>query len=330
MRNPMYKFLPFALFAAVVCYWALPLPASAQEEFTFGRDRSQDDGGSGVIYQYDNKYRTQFQNIGGNGTGVLPNYKYGITLLRDHTVPGSKSVILRIFSPGSVTGCIDLTPPRITIAERGPVMRLELEEASLNIDGSARAPHYECGGITSQPHADLILDMAQLEADKTERITLGSKTIGQFATIELDGNDNRLILHIKTKDLTTVGLPLNASSTVLTHWFYPENTVILHVPGIDEEQSEEELHRAVTRFARRNRLIPLEHVLPAFTRPAHAPPGQFYFTDPTQIFYKRLIHSQDQLSAGQIELTESFFSSYGLEKRPVTKTVFAKRPGALD
>lgn len=312
---------------ATTLFLSLPAPAFAKDtekgkkDFTFGPTKEEED--KPTINQYDEKYKKgpRGPKEDEDGVNLLPNFHYGLLFLREDN-EARREFTMRIMSLGAITGCLDMTPPKLIVEGTGPIMWIKLEESRIGIDKSSQT----CSGENKYAYADLKLDADKLTEDGTKKIVIKSKVVGRFSDIDLDIQDESVTVTAKMPDLTPLGIPFKGASDVFTYWFYPENTVILYAPSANSEES---IPNAITQLAHANKLIPLQSLYKDFIKPRHVS-NQYYFIDPAGTLLAQLKTQDDRVSIGAIETPEVFFGPEGPYNKPVKKTVFAKRPGETD
>lgn len=330
----MHKYLRFSLLALLMAgltagYISHPAYGQAQKDpdFTFGPGPGgKKDDEKPPVNQYDPKYRKNLQGTAEDEDGVnlLPNYHYLIALMHPEK-SGSKDFTMRILSPGAITGCLKMTPPQVVIENIAPPhMFLKLEESSVGIDKETKP----CKTDNQYAYADLALNGDDLAQKGIKKIVMKSKTVGRFSDIDLDIDERRIVATVTIPDLRGLGLPFSGSTDTETYWFYPENTVVLHAPAVNEDESGA-LKEKITRMARTRGLIPMEEALKDFERPRHIL-NQFYFVDPAETISRTLGPDGEQTLIGNIEVPEIFYGPQGPYERPTSRAVFARLPGTFD
>jgi hypothetical protein len=310
-------------------YVSYPAYGQAQKDpdFTFGPGPGGNkDDEKPPVNQYDPKYRKNLQGTAEDEDGVnlLPNFYYGIALIHPEK-GGSKDFTMRILSPGAVTGCLKMTPPKVIIENVAPPhMFLKLEESSIGIDKETKP----CKTGNHYAYADIALNGDDLAQKGIKKIVMKSKTVGRFSDIDLDIQNDHIVVTATMPDLRGLGLPFSGSTDTLTYWFYPENTIILHTPAVNEEK-DGVLKDNITRLARARGLIPMEEALKGFERPRHVF-NQFYFVDPAGTVSGTLGTDGKQNLIGNIEVPEIFHGPQGPYERPASRAVFARLPGTFD
>ncbi|MCB1563890.1 MAG: hypothetical protein KDJ75_09975 [Alphaproteobacteria bacterium] len=301
--------------------------AQTEPDFTFGPGPGgKQDDEKPPVNQYDPKYRKNLQGTAEDEDGVnlLPNYHYLIALMHPEK-SGSKDFTMRVLSPGAITGCLKMTPPKVVIENIAPPhMFLKLEESSIGIDKETKP----CKTDNQYAYADLALNGDDLAQKGIKKIVMKSKTVGRFSDIDLDIKDSSITVTATMPDLRRLGLPFSGSTDTFTYWFYPENTVILHTPAVNEDESGV-LKEKITRMARAHGLIPMAEALKDFERPRHTL-NQFYFIDPTGTLTGTLGPDGEQALIGNIEVPEIFHGPQGPYERPASRAVFARLPGTFD
>ena len=271
-----------------------------------------------AINQYSDRYKSNTNPVYYSGQAIPPGVYSLFLITPDAADPDT--VILRLTSNTSVTGCANVTPPTVKQTVKGPNLWLEITDSAVEIDRSVRYAHFQCNTGRQYAGTDIVLNRTQLLADGISKIALRSPLGTDFYDVEIGDHS----IHLSPKSQKYFK-PLYASNRPdpLTYWFYPTNTVVLSV--LDEPQN---LNEAITDFAQGLGLVPLESMIPDFM-PRLPTANTLYFTAPDDARIT-LPDAGQNLTLGQIEAPRTFYGSGGTYQKPTQVAVFARRPGLED
>lgn len=243
---------------------------------------------------------------------------YTISFIRpDGLKPGEAG--LRITQPVSVNGCGNVTVPPVRQEQDGPVYWITVGLPQVAVDKSVRYAHYACKVGSKFADTDVILNRDELMAKGTRRIGLKNDLGSETYTLESASDYMRLLYK---KNVIFRPDQRNQARDPLTFWFYPENTVILSVPGSEKLPGVED---SIKALAREKGLRPLEETLKNFEG-ALKNGDLFYFTD-TQGNLVSTLKPDAQVLLGTITIEEPWNGPNGPTSRAKTLDVTVRRPG---
>ncbi len=290
-------------------------------------DDPEEDEGPKVINPYDDKYKPDIAIENPEGDSLVPNFIYYAGFIRKPNA-SNDDLNLFIFSPGSVFGCLDIENPIIEPVKIGNALHLRLTEGYIGADTeTVRYFHYECKPGPGQSEMHLTLSKEKLIKDGINKLVLVSEQIGPFNDMLLDFEEHGVTITSKMNDLTLFGLPITGQTTTFTYWFYPENTMALFSSSADLR--DEETMKKVRALARKRGLVPLDEHIPNF-KPNYENSDKFYVVDTAGIHKEKLSDPNSTFILGPIETHELYFGPNGPYDKPVTKTIFAKKPGLYE
>lgn len=234
--------------------------------------------------------------------------------------------ILRLIPREGMTTCVKYSKIPSTIDFKEGAIEITLEDYTIDSRNLTLAPHYKCNLHPKNPTADVILDRDDLTAKSIKFLKL---KVGQVTdTFDVDINQQRIRLkpnkmmqrtppRFKTFALSNIRAPL-------THWFYPEGTVILYVPDAKGQNVTDQ----VITMAKSKGLEPINDAWPDFRSPL-VNQDQWYFIDKKGAVAKSPDIIQGTV-AGTVQITQTI---YGLEKdEQQTKDipVFARAPNSYE
>jgi hypothetical protein len=290
-----------------------------------------------VTNQYDPDYRPSFfdeKKLGmadkedevHDDSGLTTSEPYQVEFVRlDGAEDGD--VTLRVVSPGSVTGCIDVTPPKAEIKNTGRSIKIEITDGRLVAD-TDRTDYSQrgCAIKTGSASVDITLKREDLIANRINKIMMSSKKRGAFLTLDVQTDEEKAFFTADLLDLARMGLPYKNGVNKTVYWFYPENTLVLFNSTI---KMTDENVRKVIHFAKSKGLTPLPNILPDF-RTTKKNKDKLYFVDTDGIFSGQIDVPGTVVSLGQIELEEAFHGPHGIAPKTIKKSVFVKRPGLYE
>lgn len=187
---------------------------------------------------------------------------------KDH----SGEAMLRLSTVVAVTGCAAVQPLRHEVEITNHYLDVVVKGYHIHFSDT---PHdtKTCKKGAQYSTADIPLDRKLIEDNGIEQIRLIlDRGLGSdYYHVALD--KDRLELTPRSQTVFKPGKSPANGQPVLTHWYYPENTVILTAPRPGQPQAS-----LTGDFARANGLVTLESLLPGFTPPA-GQNGRYYYVD---------------------------------------------------
>ena len=193
-----------------------------------------------------------------------------VSLLRqkDH----SGEALLRLSTLANVTGCATVRPLRHDVEITNHYLDVIVKGYSIDFSGAPNNPN-NCKKGSQYSTADIPLDRKLIEDNGIEQIRLVlDRGLGSdYYTVTL-GKDF-LELTPSSQKIFKPGKAPSNGQLMLSHWYYPENTLILSAPRPGEPQA------SITGdFARAHGLMPLETLMPGFTPPS-GQAARYYYVD---------------------------------------------------
>jgi hypothetical protein len=248
-----------------------------------------------------------------------------ITMLRRPEMKPDQ-FILRLAIQNLISGCPKLgnLPSKVDFKESS--IEITLEDYTVDLRNMTRAPHYACHTRPYTPKADIVLSRDDIAAKGVKQIKL---KVGQYTdSYDIDMTAQRIRLMPSSMQRSApMFKPLKFGNilTPLTHWFYPEGTVILYVPGAKEGTDTKE---ALWAMAKSEGLEPIQEEFIDFKSP-QADPRVYYFIDRKGTLSKNAGIASGVV-AGTIPVKKIV---YGLEKDEETTEdlqVIARLPSAYE
>lgn len=250
-----------------------------------------------------------------HASNLMPNHYYAISTVK---APGDADgdFLIRLTSPASMTGCLNIEKPEISIIDAGAVLYMTIEEGNVQMKEKKRYGQFDCDLKAGPSYAEIELNKYELEEKGTYKIDIKSKQSGRVFDIEVKTGDN--FVELDTKLETTYAPPSVEREKVLKHWFYPDNTVIVFTHGMKQD---EELARKAGNIAASKGLTPLDTILEGFENPE----GKLYFVD-TKDVLKDQLGKNNTITIGGIPKKENYYTASGSSQRETTQPVMTRRP----
>jgi len=249
-------------------------------------------------------------------------------------MPGSY-IIMLIFAPRRlfalvmavetvVTGCPKFSNLSYEAKFTDIFLNITIDDYTVDLRDAPRNPHYECEQTYQIPQAEIILSRDELAAKNTQQIHFETGTPYENFDIELLEYKVRLIPSAPSQIYKA--LKLSHVVNTLTHWFYPEGTIILYLPEASSDNKK--LEEAIADVAEKHGLVPLTSIYPDFRSPISTP-YHYYYVD--QI--GKTVSKIEKTGDGYLDKIHIGIISYELEEDvPALKemVVYAKKPGMYE
>lgn len=236
--------------------------------------------------------------------------------------------ILRVTNPYAMSGCADLSNYGYSAEYKDVYLDIAIGNMTIDLRNQPRYGHFQCNKKTQVPVADIILNRQDLLDHETRQIRLHGETDANYYTITM--SDDRVMILPDEGDAALVQRfsPQNVPGrkTSLIYWFYPVGTVMLWVPGTENDSNTTEKLRA---YAKEQGLIPLETIFPDFESPLTRTQYQ-YFVDTAGHYDENDPALANGKPVGMLSVDKTVF---GLEKDEIVldeKAVYAKLPGMYE
>ncbi len=270
--------------------------------------------------------------------GLVPNYGYTMSFVRTEEMAYNEAT-LRIVQPIAVSGCMDISTPEAQTSIIGPSVKVVISPPVVKFDDSPKYGNSTCRKKSPSVTTDVILNRDELIKGDVSKIVLSGP--GGEDTYDLHADKDKIYFFRKVKDSERqMDLRVDffddkyffkptdskARHAPLTHWFYPENVVMLNVvsaPGSGLMVAYE-----IEKLATRQGFIRLRMLLKGFEPPS-TDKNTLYFVDQTGITAKSLSHDLGAVF-GTITVSETFHGPEGPYEQPKKLDVFAKLPGMFE
>ncbi len=297
-------------------------PVFAQVDL-FGEQEEEEEEPK-VLNPYDDKYKANIEPEKIQGQSLLPNFIHFIGILRK---PGADPDTLNfmVLTPGMVNGCLNIEQATVETRISGSSLYLDIVDGSIFPDNeTVHYFHYECKPSTNKMQIDIALSKKKLMKDGIKKLVF-KRDVGTFNDIFINVKENSVSLASSMRDFSSPDLPMKGEES--TYWIHPENTLVLF--SSDADLRDEETMKQVRALARKKGLTPLDEILPGY-KPHYQNAHKLYAVDVEGHFTEKLPPPNGAFSFGAIEATELYFGADGPYDKPITKEVFARKPGLYE
>ncbi len=267
---------------------------------------------------------------------LIPASAYSINFVHK---PGAKpnEATLRITQPLSMSGCMSVEPLETQTKILGSQLKITVSDPIVKLSKDAQYAQFGCKQSMNTIMADVTINRDEIMENAISKIVMSGP--GGQDHYDIYVNQHKLSLFTKTKNTLTgkdVKVPGDAGKILfkpanlsqrkdsLTHWFYPDNLIILYAappPGKD-------ISHDITKLANKNGLIGAEKELPGFSSPL-TDKSTLYFIDQTGNLGHKL-RAGGPTQFGNITMSEVFQGPQGPYNKEKNLPVYARLPGLLD
>ena len=251
-----------------------------------------------------------------NSKSLFPRHYYTVDFFNNPRDSESKFTI-QLASHGEVSGCAKMSRASVKNKTEGDTINLTVRDPQLRVN--KRAPRYtltDCDLKLNRSFFDVELDRDELIERGIKHIDLRSRRYGQFFTSDIKVSKEKIELTAKT--------PTNTS--LITFWFMPQDTVILHTPNSKRDL---DVQSIIRDFGISQGLIPLEDTYRDFELPYDAY-DYVYFTNPEGDMVSQVSSVDEIVPVGSITPTRTMHTANGQVEEPYDLTVYAAIPGQSD
>lgn len=322
--------LPACLFALVLA--VLPASVHAQQnnqqqqnkdtpygsyvQDLYGSD-SQDNDQKPATWQYDQKYRMLGKGPKSTvkkGTNPLPLGMQQMVLVRKEGLKNNEAA-LRMMTPLSIDGCVNVAPPAIKMHKSGNMMIFNIEDGVVSLDKKAQYGHFQCDNSSHIASADFILNRDELMQDNIRSLSFQASN-GAMDVYDVNVTPEKLTL-VPRSAKAFVPYVGGTKLDPLAYDFYPDNLVILYAPSAPAGA---DLSGQITTLAQGKGLV--ESTVLKNSR-GH------YFIDRAGTLAGTLAFDANAF-VGTIGVEETYQGPDGPYQQARAVDVYAKRPGMLD
>ncbi len=220
---------------------------------------------------------------------------------------------MRISAYEEVTGCASVSKPKVKVKNRSDSKAIEVKESEIKLDNKApRYTNHDCETKSNTSYFDVILDRDKLIKNGVKKIKLTSEDYGEFTTAEIEVTKQKI--DFKTKSAN--------GDTLLTYWFLPENTVILHTPYASSSVDSKE---EIKKYAKQRGLVPVEERFEGYTLPYDAK-HYAVFIDRWYRVIRHIENPEQHTVIGNINVPRTVHGINGPVEEPQSLDVYAFLP----
>ncbi len=218
---------------------------------------------------------------------------------------------IRFSFPSAISGCARTTANTVEIDRINDKIRLTIKDSELYLNNTApRYSHTDCKISQNNVFFDVQLDRSELIKHKVKSIRVKSKKYGEFSVLDVKISKEKILYKTSSDGDTS------------TFWFFPKNTIMLHV---SKGKSSDNFVELINALATSNGLIPLESKLTKYHTP-HGASDYKLFIDPTGHISSQLKSFDDSVSIGIITPTKTMYNANGEYEQPYELNVNATLP----
>ncbi len=297
----LMRLLSFCFFAAfLVCLASNPVRAGYEYNIAYN-------SGTMVVIVPDEKPK------------IFPRDFYGVRPIRDPYNPATK-MTLRFYSVGNVSGCAKIVDSNVNSEVKKQEMRVSPTDSEIDLKHEKpRYTNYDCKTELNESYFDVPVDIGQLNANKTKKISIKSTKYGNFIDLNVVATASKITFSSRYNP----GPGLPGANVSMDYWLYPPRTIILSVPSAKTGQ---DVIPQIKDFAFKKGYQPIEEILPGF-KLAENETGYYFFFDPTGHIRDQLKTPEDSLIVGQIQFMKTVYGANGAVEEPTYLDVHASIPG---
>ncbi len=174
---------------------------------------------------------------------LLGNHGFLIEFVRKPDAKPNEAT-LRITQPISISGCLEISPLEAKIEQKHKSITVTVADAIVKVDNKPRYTQYGCKQSAGSVSTDITLNRDKMIEGAVNKIHL--KSGGGNDQYDVHVDQNKISLFTKTRNAMTgqvmaskdargkfFFMPAKSSKRTdpLTHWFYPDNLVVVYVPN---------------------------------------------------------------------------------------------------
>ncbi len=235
--------------------------------------------------------------------------------------------ILHLSTENTVSGCPKLSDLAYETGFRAPYLDITIYDYVVDMRDHPGTKGSSCASGPRNPTADIVLDRDEMIAQGIKRVRFKLNDMADYYDVMIDRqhvwlkpgqSEIPVVQRFRPQKISMIGNPL-------VHWFYPDKTVILYVPGATGDM---DVRDAVMTLAKSNDLEPLENVMPDFSSPVKRP-NYYYFIEKKAHLTKN-VDIGSGLSVGTVPVEKTIYGLNGDEMAEGSVEVFANSPGLYE
>ncbi len=263
---------------------------------------------------------------------------FSMNFVRDPKAAPNEAT-LRLSQSYSVSGCVNIKPMTVTPRIAGQRLEYTVSEPVVTLSKEPQYSQFDCKPSVNTVTTDIVFNRDIILEKKINKVTLRGP--GGQDQYEIYANEHTLSLYTKVRDPMTgkyvkssdgkgkeAFKPLKSTQRddPLTYWFYPENTLVLYVPGTSENpgQLAERVHELAGKYG----MIEAKFAMPGFVSPLKDQ-NVFYYVDQVGLHANK-IRQNGAGPFGNITVKEMFQGPEGPHEKDTVVAVYARLPGLMD
>ncbi|MGH1456961.1 MAG: hypothetical protein ACRBDI_09285 [Alphaproteobacteria bacterium] len=255
---------------------------------------------------------TQIEIIPDSQPRLFNRDGYSVQFL-DQPYDSISKFTMRIAAYEEVTGCASMSQSKVTVKDTLESKNIEVKESEIKLDNKTpRYTNYDCDIKSNSSYFDIILDRDDLIKRGIKKIKLTSEDYGDFTTADIEVTEQKIDFKTKTAD----------GDYLLTYWFLPENTVILHTPYANSNLDTKDL---IKSYARQRGLLPVEERFEGYMLPYDAK-HYAMFIDRWNRIIRHIEDPEQHTVIGGINAARTVYGVNGPVEEPVHLDVYAFLP----
>lgn len=247
-----------------------------------------------------------------NPISLIPRDGYEVDMYNNPNI-SETDFTLRLSSPTSVSGCTHMTKSELEEERINDKIKLKIKDSEIALDDDLRYATNDCDIKHNRSFFEVKLNRDKLIKNGVKKIALESKRYGEFTTSEIDVNEHRIELSVKSAH----------RHSLVTFWFFPKNAVILHTShaklGMDVKEQ-------IREFGIERGLVPLDEEMQGFELP-HTALNYVFFKDPKRVYVRHLNEVGENIDAGMITSSRTVYTASGPTDEPYKLNLMATLPG---
>ena len=321
----MFKHTFFIAATLTVIMIATTSAPSFSQDFGFGAPEQQSSSSVNILNPYDPKYKNT-PTVPQAAKPPSPVSSSSFDIGFQNIATGREGDFeLFLTTKGSVSGCLEVQKPSVSIKRGGKRLKIELSDSVITADSNkTRYSQHACAVATNGKIASIILNRDELLRDGTTEIEVKKEGAGTLSMVELEISAANILL--KPRFPVRQDPFTDSQKQALTLWFYPEQTYVLFNNALDMNNPQ---HASTVRnLAQNHGLIPLASVNPVFTPLQEQSSNSLYVFNTGHSFDPKSLEQDGVFTLGKVQINQLYHGPNGAYNRPTEKSIFMRRAGA--
>ncbi len=244
---------------------------------------------------------------------IFPRTFYVVSFFNNPNISES-DFTMRLSAFGEVTGCAHMSGDSLEIKRVNDTIRLKVTDPEIELDNEKpRYSNYDCEIKNNKAYIDVPLSRDELIKNKIKKFQLKSEKYGNFIESQVN---------ISKEKIEFTANASKTSSSMITFWFFPKNSLVLSAPKAKIGQDIQDLIR---EFGISRGLIPMDKALKGYEMP-HNMKNSMFFTNPSGHIIKQINNMGENIEIGTITPTRTVYTSEGSIQEPYSLSITASFP----